>query len=350
MSSSQIYTIGTALRRAEDNGIPVEVLVEGQWLGGSVAGLDGDGLVLLTAEQIQCVVRNADISVVRLMARLPQDEAPGQPDETPHEHVVRDAPAAGHDRDRTRQEARAWAMPAGEAAPDTDDRVRRRRGLRPGRRCTTTCSSSHATADEGPLELEAPVSSPTSLPRTPSTTCSRRRQRRTADVEAEPEASVEDLAEDLSASEVEDERARRGPDRRAGRPSQEAEEEAEWRRASAPCSRCRLRASSHDSSRRGPRGRADRGRGRPGRRRDGRRGRLRGRGRADGRVAVVDEVDGVDETETEPRRPPPRSAGPGRQRHPAGWRDMLIALAPRPPPISARPAPERRRSPPARER
>ena len=48
MSTSTIYTVGTALRRAQDNGLPVTVLVEGHWLDGQVAGLDGDGLVLVS--------------------------------------------------------------------------------------------------------------------------------------------------------------------------------------------------------------------------------------------------------------------------------------------------------------
>ncbi len=86
MSSSQIFTIGTALRRAEDNGVPVEVLVEGQWLRGEIAGLDGDGLVLVTPERTQCVVRNAHISVVRILANLSfDDEAPSEPRATSYE-------------------------------------------------------------------------------------------------------------------------------------------------------------------------------------------------------------------------------------------------------------------------
>ncbi len=86
MSSSQIFTIGTALRRAEDNSVPVEVLVEGQWLRGEIAGLDGDGLVLVTPERTQCVVRNAHISVVRILANLSfDDEAPSEPRATTYE-------------------------------------------------------------------------------------------------------------------------------------------------------------------------------------------------------------------------------------------------------------------------
>ena len=74
MSTSQIFTIGTALRRAEDNRVPVEVLVEGQWIKGNIAALDGDGLVLVTPERTQCVVRNAHISVVRLLSDVSFDD------------------------------------------------------------------------------------------------------------------------------------------------------------------------------------------------------------------------------------------------------------------------------------
>ena len=46
MSDSTIYTIGTVLRRAQDNDLPVDVLAEGQWLAGRVLALDGHGVVL----------------------------------------------------------------------------------------------------------------------------------------------------------------------------------------------------------------------------------------------------------------------------------------------------------------
>ncbi len=86
MSTSQIFTIGTALRRAEDNRVPVEVLVEGQWIKGNIAALDGDGLVLVTPERTQCVVRNAHISVVRLLSDVSfEDGAPDEPAPASHD-------------------------------------------------------------------------------------------------------------------------------------------------------------------------------------------------------------------------------------------------------------------------
>lgn len=64
-SSSTLFTIGTALRRAEDNHLSVEVLVNGQWLRGSIAGMDGEGLVLSTHSE-HSVVRLSAISAVRI--------------------------------------------------------------------------------------------------------------------------------------------------------------------------------------------------------------------------------------------------------------------------------------------
>jgi len=64
-ASSTIFTIGTALRRAEDNHLSVEVLVNGQWLRGNIAGLDGEGLVLSTHAD-HAVVRLSAISAVRI--------------------------------------------------------------------------------------------------------------------------------------------------------------------------------------------------------------------------------------------------------------------------------------------
>ena len=57
MSDSTIYTIGTALNRARDNDIPVQVLVEGQWLTGKVVVVDGHGVVLQSDELEHAVVR-----------------------------------------------------------------------------------------------------------------------------------------------------------------------------------------------------------------------------------------------------------------------------------------------------
>ena len=64
MSNSTVFTIGSALRQAENDGFPVGLMVEGQWFAGAIGGLDGDG-VLLEAEDGPVTIRLTAISVVR---------------------------------------------------------------------------------------------------------------------------------------------------------------------------------------------------------------------------------------------------------------------------------------------
>src|SRR4051812_39569010 len=56
-SDSVLYTIGTALNRAHDNNVAVQILVEGQWLTGHVAAVDGHGVVLYSDEAEHAVIR-----------------------------------------------------------------------------------------------------------------------------------------------------------------------------------------------------------------------------------------------------------------------------------------------------
>jgi len=97
MHNSTLFTIGTALRRAENNNVPVEVLVGGHWLSGTVAGLDGHGLVLSTHSE-HSVVRLESIIAVRIPESLP--DAPTA--EAFDDHHARTVAAADED---------AWAMP-----------------------------------------------------------------------------------------------------------------------------------------------------------------------------------------------------------------------------------------------
>ena len=71
MSDSTLYTIGTALNRAKDQGLTVQVLVEGQWLDGRVAATDGHGLVLAAEGLEQSVIRMQSISAVRVFSAAP---------------------------------------------------------------------------------------------------------------------------------------------------------------------------------------------------------------------------------------------------------------------------------------
>jgi sRNA-binding regulator protein Hfq len=70
-ADSMIYTIGTALNRARDNGVPVQVLVEGQWMAGDVVAVDGHGLVLNGQEMEHSVIRMTDVSAVRIFTPAP---------------------------------------------------------------------------------------------------------------------------------------------------------------------------------------------------------------------------------------------------------------------------------------
>jgi sRNA-binding regulator protein Hfq len=71
MSDSVLYTIGTALNRAHDNGVQVQVLVEGQWLEGRVAAVDGHGVVLKSDDIEHAVVRMSSVAAVRVFADAP---------------------------------------------------------------------------------------------------------------------------------------------------------------------------------------------------------------------------------------------------------------------------------------
>ena len=69
--SSMQYTIGTALDRAREGGLDVEVLVGNQWLSGQVAAADGLGVVLDRDGTDHFVVRLEQISAVRVGAHAP---------------------------------------------------------------------------------------------------------------------------------------------------------------------------------------------------------------------------------------------------------------------------------------
>jgi hypothetical protein len=62
--SSTMLSVGTLLRRAEDTGAEVSVLVSGSWLQGRVIGCDGLGAVLDDGDG-QALVRLDAITAVR---------------------------------------------------------------------------------------------------------------------------------------------------------------------------------------------------------------------------------------------------------------------------------------------
>jgi len=72
MESSIIYSMGTALNRARDHDVPVEVLVGGEWLAGQVVAVDGHGVLLDTDEFEHAVVRMESVQAVRVHGRIPE--------------------------------------------------------------------------------------------------------------------------------------------------------------------------------------------------------------------------------------------------------------------------------------
>jgi hypothetical protein len=78
-SSSVIYSMGTALDRAKDQGLPVVVLVGNDWLRGRVVVVDSHGLVLETDAFEHCVVRLEAVNAVRVDAIVHNTSQPVTP-------------------------------------------------------------------------------------------------------------------------------------------------------------------------------------------------------------------------------------------------------------------------------
>ena len=64
MLRSTLYTIGTALTRAQDSGVSVDVLVDGHWIQGDVSAVDGHGVVLHCSDGALAMLRVEKIDVV----------------------------------------------------------------------------------------------------------------------------------------------------------------------------------------------------------------------------------------------------------------------------------------------
>jgi sRNA-binding regulator protein Hfq len=70
-SDSTLYTIGTALNRARDNQIPVQILVGGEWIAGQVVAVDGFGVVLSSEEREHSVIRIEAVHAVKIGSSAP---------------------------------------------------------------------------------------------------------------------------------------------------------------------------------------------------------------------------------------------------------------------------------------
>ena len=86
-SDSMVYTIGTALHRAKEMQMRVQILVQGHWLSGRVIDLDGQGLILEREDTDHVVVRLEIVAAVRVNGSAPDEDSP-MPDHVPEAFAV----------------------------------------------------------------------------------------------------------------------------------------------------------------------------------------------------------------------------------------------------------------------
>jgi hypothetical protein len=72
--SSTMFSVGTLLRRAEDTGVEVKVLVQNSWLTGRVIGCDGLGAILDDGEGNQSLVRLDQVAAVTFSRAQMEDD------------------------------------------------------------------------------------------------------------------------------------------------------------------------------------------------------------------------------------------------------------------------------------
>lgn len=72
--SSTMFSVGTLLRRAEDTGVEVKVLVQNSWLTGRVLGCDGLGAILDDGAGSQSLVRLDQVAAVTFSRAAMEDD------------------------------------------------------------------------------------------------------------------------------------------------------------------------------------------------------------------------------------------------------------------------------------
>ena len=77
--SSNLFTVGTLLRHAEDAGAPVRVLVSSTWVDGVVIGADSHGVILDDGNGHQTLVK-MDMVVAVSFSRSQIDDPEGNAD------------------------------------------------------------------------------------------------------------------------------------------------------------------------------------------------------------------------------------------------------------------------------
>ncbi|WP_457205705.1 hypothetical protein [Nocardioides sp. P5_C9_2] len=151
MRTSTIYTIGTALARAQGTGVSVDVLVAGQWLSGHVSALDGHGLVLHRNDGVLSVLRMESISAVQVRQAAAFEERP-EVERHPADDAAHPMPAASSD-------ARAGGSDDGDDPPSQSTVV-------PLPRRDPSATRSARPAPTGPVARPTvgPIVSPRSVP------------------------------------------------------------------------------------------------------------------------------------------------------------------------------------------
>jgi hypothetical protein len=120
MRTSTLYTIGTALSRAQGTGVSVDVLVTGQWLHGHVSALDGHGLVLHGDDDVLSVLRMDTISAVQVR-QASAFEARAEVEAHVSDPTVRPMPAASSAATTSGVgDAPDWARPEAARVPEAE--------------------------------------------------------------------------------------------------------------------------------------------------------------------------------------------------------------------------------------
>ncbi len=65
--NSTLFTIGTALARAKDADVAVQLLVSGQWMHGVVGEIDGHGVMLIGDYDELSIIRVQQIDAVKVL-------------------------------------------------------------------------------------------------------------------------------------------------------------------------------------------------------------------------------------------------------------------------------------------
>lgn len=86
-NGSTILTVGTLLSRAQDQGMRVRALVQGEWLEGVPVASDSHGVVLDDPQEGQYLIRLEAVTAVHYV-RHPQHEEPPAPTRAEQEETT----------------------------------------------------------------------------------------------------------------------------------------------------------------------------------------------------------------------------------------------------------------------